>query len=346
MNTLDLALLPATDPTNIYRHRDALYAADLLIAGLIHLDLFSWLNGRSATKEEICEAFKIQERPTDVMLTLFTAMGFLERNGDEVKLTALAAEHMVKGSPWFLGPYYATFKERPVAKDFLTVFQTGKPANWASLKGEDAWTKAMDKTEFALQFTSAMDCRGVYLGRHVAKALDWRRYRRLLDVAGGSGIYACCMAAANPHLKATVFERPPVDQVASLLIQRRGYASAVGVASGDMLAQPLPDGYDVHMYSNVLHDWDIPVVKQLLASSYASLLPGGLIIVHDAHINADKTGPLPVAEYSAMLMHASEGKCYSTAELERLLHEAGFVDVNFIPTVANRSVLTAAKLKG
>jgi hypothetical protein len=39
----DLTLPPSTDPTTLYRYRDALYAEDLLIVGLVHLDLFSTL---------------------------------------------------------------------------------------------------------------------------------------------------------------------------------------------------------------------------------------------------------------------------------------------------------------
>jgi len=54
-----------------------------------------------------------------------------------------------------------------------------------------------------------------------------------------------------------------------------------------------------------------PQVEQLLAKSYAALAPGGTIVVHGAHIHAAKTGPLPVAAYSALLMTISEGKCYS-----------------------------------
>lgn len=66
-------------------------------------------------------------------------------------------------------------------------------------------------------------------------------------------------------------------------------------------------------------------------------------MVHDAHLNATKTGPLPVAKYSALLMSVTEGKCYSTAEMETLLGEAGFRAFHFAPTVADRSVFTGRK---
>src|SRR5688572_15733883 len=124
----------------------------------------------------------------------------------------------------------------------------------------------MEDTAFASQFTAAIDCRGVYLGRAVSGALDLHVYSRLLDIAGGSGIYACCVVVAHPHMRATVFEKPPVDKVASRLVAERGYADRVSVLSGDMFADSLPDGHDVHLFSNVLHDWEEPVVRKLLAS--------------------------------------------------------------------------------
>jgi hypothetical protein len=69
-----------------------------------------------------------------------------------------------------------------------------------------------------------------------------------------------------------------------------------------------------------------------------------MIIVHDAHINADKTGPLPVASYSALLMNITEGKCYSVAEMTRYLQAVGFGGFSFAETAADRSILTAVKL--
>jgi hypothetical protein len=71
-----------------------------------------------------------------------------------------------------------------------------------------------------------------------------------------------------------------------------------------------------------------------------------MLVVHDAHINADKSGPLHVAEYSALLMHSTEGKCYSIGEMEELLGGLGFENVRFTPTAAARSIITARKPGG
>jgi len=343
MKPHDLTRQPKTDPIDLYRYRDGLYAVDLLTAAITGLDLFTWLSRNPADKKALCEHFGITERPTDVMLTLFTAMGYLERRGERFHLTEKAREHLVSDSPWFLGPYYASLKQRPVCQDMLNVLRTGRPANWGSYKDEKEWAKAMETEPFANQFTAAMDCRGVYLGQAAARRLDLKDHRHLLDIAGGSGIYSCAFVAHHPRLRATVLEKPPVDGVATRCIAQRGFADRVSVVARDMFAEPFPADCDVHLFSNVLHDWDEPLVRKLLKKSFAALPSNGLIVVHDAHINSDKTGPLPVAAYSALLMNITEGKCYSVAEMQGYLQEAGFGPAGYFPTAADRSVMTAAK---
>lgn len=339
----DLRTAPHTDPVDIYRVRDGIYAADMLLAAIVHLDLFSWLEKNPATREDVCRAFDTTPRPTDVMLTLFAAMGLVEERQDGFQLTPLAREHLVKTSPWFLGPYYESLKNRPVALDLLKVLRTGKPANWGSQKDGKDWHLAMETEEFAAQFTAAMDSRGVYLAQAVAKSIDLSRRRHLLDIAGGSGVYACSLVTHHPHLAATVFEKSLVDRIAARAIANRGCSAMVNVVAGDMLAGALPTDADVHLYSNVLHDWDEPVVRQLIVKSFDALPSGGLLVIHDAFLNAAKDGPLHVAEYSVLLMHSSEGRCYSTREMEQYLTDAGFRDATYRDTAAARGVMAATK---
>jgi len=339
----DLLRSPSTDPTTIYRYRDGLYAADLLTAAICHLDFFNWLDHHPGNLTAICKGLGLKERPVDVMLTLFTAMSLVRSEGEVYLLTELAKEHVCQNSPWCIAPYFASVKDRPVCLDMVEVLRTGKPTRWASLRSEQEWAKAMENPGFASQFTAAMDCRGVYLAPALAERLDCGRYHHVLDVAGGSGIYACAIVARHEHMRATILEKPPVDRLASQSLTERGFAAKVSIEAGDIFQDPFPEGCDVHLFSNVLHDWDVPQVVQLLAKSYAFLMPGGMIVIHDAHINAAKSGPLPVAAYSALLMTITEGKCYSEQEMANFLTRAGFSRVEHVPTVADRSVITAKK---
>lgn len=337
----DLTASPSTDPLSIYRYRDGLYAVDLVTAAL-SLDFFTWLAAQPSSLEQICTSHGFKERPADVMMTLFNTNGWVRQENGVFHLTETGHEHLTSSSPWFLGPYYASLHDRPIARDYLEVLRTGRPAGWSGDKAAFDWHKAMEQPDFARSFTAAMDCRGRYLAQALAKKLDLKGRNRLLDIGAGSGIYACSIAAQHPHLQAVVFDQSPVDRIAAALITERGCSDRVSVATGNMF-DGLPTDCDVHLYSNVLHDWDLPEVRQLLALSHAALPPGGLLIIHDAIINADKTGPLHVAEYSCLLMHSTQGKCYSSGEYAQLLTEAGFVPGEYMDTVVGRGYMVAVK---
>ena len=334
---------PVSDPLPLFRYRDGIAAVDLLGAAIAHLDFFTWLADHPSTPGAVCAHFGIHARPADVMLTLFNAMGLVTQSGGVFHLTLRAREHLAATSPWNLAPYFASMKDRPQTLDMLKVLRTGKPANWGSYDAQ-AWAQAMERPDFAASFTAAMDCRGVLLGPAMAKRLDLAGRKALLDVAGGSGIYACAVVARHPHLRAAVMEKPPVDRIARECIEKQSCAGKVEVITQDMFTGAWPGGFDVHLISNVLHDWDEPTVRDLLEKSHAALPTGGLLLIHDAFINADKTGPLHIAEYSALLMQITEGKCYSLREMRGCLGSTGFEWVDHQPSAVGRSVIVARRV--
>jgi hypothetical protein len=334
---------PVSDPLSLYRLRDGLMAVDLLAAAVVHLDLFTWLADHPATLGAICAHFGLQTRPVDVLMALSGALGLTTQAGGVYHLTLRAREHLTQGSPFSLLPYYRTLGQRPQTLEFLEVLRSGRPANWGS-QHSAAWVEAMQEEAFADEFTAAMDCRGVLLGPALARGMPLEQTRRVLDVAGGSGIYACALVAQFPGLEAAVYERPPVDRIAARSIQRRGFESRVKVVAGDMFHEDWPTGFDAILLSNVLHDWDEGDVQGLLGRAARVLPSGGWLMVHDAFLNADKTGPLPVAQYSALLMHSTPGRCYSVGELRVWMEAAGVEWVRQVPTAVDRSCVLGRKL--
>jgi hypothetical protein len=333
---------PAHDPSALYRYRDGISGVDLLIASVIHLRLFDLLARGPISEPDLCRELDIQARPGDVMVTLLASLGLVSRANGLIHATALATEHLAPDAPWNLTPYYASMKDRAQVLDMLKVMRTGKQAMWSG-EAAKAWAEAMEREDFARSFTAAMDSRGILMGPRLAEAVDLSRQGTFLDIAGGSGIFACAVKHRHPGLHAAVLEKKPVDEVCRRSIANRGFAGRVEVLTADMFQDDWPTAFDTHLLSNVLHDWDVPEVLTLLRRSHAALPAGGMLLIHDAFLNAAKTGPVEVAEYSALLMQITEGKCYSTAEMDTLLREAGFRVTDHRPTAVHRSVMVAFK---
>jgi predicted O-methyltransferase YrrM len=180
------------------------------------------------------------------------------------------------------------------------------------------------------------------LAPRLANALVDVPGNQLLDIAGASGVYASALVEARPGLQATVLERAPVVSAARTLLTERGYANRVQVVEGNMF-EHLPGDHDLHLLSHVLHDWDEDAVRRILGACFHALPRGGWLVDHDAHVNADKTGPLPIARYSVLLAHSTRGKCWSVGELEVLLHDAGFRGIVHREVGPDRSVVLARK---
>lgn len=337
---------PATDPTRLFDIAEGMHAIEALTAAVGWLHLFERLAENPSTEPQICAELELAPRPAHVLMTLLRALDLVNRDHEGVYcLTRLAREHMLPASPWSLVPCFNALKERPACLEMLHVLRTGKAMGGPETDqgAPPPWAEGMSQEDFAEFFLNAIDSRNSYLSYAVANALDLRGYGRLLDVAGGSGIYSCALARRNPDLSATVLEKPPVDSVARRMIERRGLAGRVTVASGDMLSSALPAGYDVHLYSNVIHDWDESEVRRLFSSSFAALPPNGQIVIHDALLNEDEQTLLAVAQYSVLLMSFTSGRCYSVAEVRALLLDVGFTKIVHAPTVVHRSLVTASK---
>jgi len=334
---------PKTSPEQIFRLREGSFADDLFITAVSYFDFFNFLKKHPSDFENIAKSLNIKKRPLDVMLTLFKSYGFIMEKNNKYHLSDVSDNYLTSQSPFDLSSFVSSLKNNPVCSEMKKVLITGKPANWAASKKGKRWATSMEFDDFAESFTAGMNSRGAYLANGLLKMIDLKKYKKMLDIGGASGIYSITLLINYPDLNAAVFEKPPVDKMARYTINKSGLNDRMKVIPGDMFKDKFPGGYDVHFISHVLHDWDFKEIKFILKNSFDNLEPGGMVIIHDAHINATKTGPVSVAEYSILLMFFSEGKCYSIDEMKKILEETGFKDIKYRPTILNRSIITGIK---
>ncbi len=117
-------------------------------------------------------------------------------------------------------------------------------------------------------------------GRAKNVAPRWPRCTRsttpgvLLDVGGGTGIYSIAWLLRHPELRAIVWDRPEVLKVAREMAEQYGVADRLELLAGDMFRDPVPEGADVVLFSNVLHDWDVADCWTLVSRARRRSGPG------------------------------------------------------------------------
>src|SRR5262249_11658402 len=147
----------------------------------------------------------------------------------------------------------------------------------------------------------------------LCEVFDFGSARCLLVVGGASAVLATTVLQAYPHLWGSTFNLPVVSPLAREYVADAGLADRLAVVSGGMYRDALPTGADVIVLSWVLHDWDDRRALALLRRCHAVLEPGGAVLVLEALLEEDGTGPAAAAELSLGLLVATQGGRERTA---------------------------------
>jgi predicted O-methyltransferase YrrM len=340
---------PATDPTRIFEHFRNGYATDLLTVAAADFDVFGRLARGPKPFDELRTEIGLAERAANVLVTALRAMDLLVVTSDRrLDLTPAAREHLVPGAYFEVGGYIGLVAEAPNVRALAERLRTNRPAgNRAEDTGaafifREGMESAMDREASARRLTLSLAGRAKNVAPYLAANVPLGDAKLLLDVGGGTGIYAIACVQQNPNLRAVVWDRPEVLKVAREMVEAYGVADRVDLVPGDMFADPVPAGADVILLSNILHDWDVPECRVLLNRCADALPADGRVLIHDVFLDDDLGGPLPVALYSTALFTLTEGRAYSAGEYRGWLREAGFTPADqIVPTLVHCGVLEA-----
>ena len=171
-----------------------------------------------------------------------------------------------------------------------------------------------------------------WVAEQLLQAYPVHRHRRLLDVGGGEGALAACLARAVPHLQVQVFDLPEVAKRAQVRFAREGLAARCSASGGDFLRGALPSGCDAISLVRVLHDHDDAAVLDLLAAVHAALPAGGRLLIAEPLADAPGAPAMGPAYFGLYLWAMGSGRARTVAQLRALLERSGFVDVQARPT--------------
>jgi len=341
---------PQTDPTPIFDAFRGNFSTELLSAAVAHFGIFDFLSDESRSFAELQAHCGIAERGAIVVITALRAMKLLQRLADgRFGLTELAREHLVTGAPFDVSGYIGLGSESAGVKEMLACLRSNTPAGatdpekGAAFIFREGIESSMETETSARHMTLMLAGRARNCAPALAHGVPMHGAKTLLDVGGGSGIYSIACLQKNPELEAIVWDRPEVLKIAAEKAAEYGVADRLTCVAGDMFKDPVPNRCDIVLFSNILHDWDVPECRILVERCAASLGPGGRMLIHDVFLDDAMDGPLPVALYSGALFFLTEGRAYSAAEYREWLRAAGLTPGEIVRTMVHCGVLQATK---
>ena len=338
----------APDPSKIMQVGSGFWPSKVLLVA-VEFGLFTRLADGPLTGRELEGALDLHPRGTFDFLDALVALGFLEREGDgEQGRYSNAADtdlYLDRGKPQYIGGILEMFNARLFGywNNLGTALRTGQPQTEIKETGESIFAELYKDEQGLESFLNAMT--GISAGNFMAFAqkFDFSPYSTMSDVGGASGQLSIFVAQANPELRLTSFDLPPVAPIAERRIAAAGLSNRIAVASGDFFADPLPAA-DVITMGMILHDWNLERKKHLIGSAYEALPEGGcLVAIENIIDDARRENLFGLLMSLNMLIEFGEAFDFTSADYRGWCVEAGFTRFDTIHLAGPASAVVAYK---
>jgi len=295
----------------------------ILLTGA-ELNLFTLLAHRNLTDVEIAEQTGTALRPLSVLLNALTALGVLVKEDNRYRCAPPASSFLADEAAGTVLP--------------MVLHMAHLWHRWSELTDllrderiPESRPHHFDEAAELKAFIGAMHVIAKSRADEIAAEVHAETAEALLDVGGASGTYTMAFLRVNSRMRATLFDRDEVMEMARERLDQEGLLHRVTLIPGDFYRDEFPPGHDLAWVSAIIHQNSPDQNLDLYRKVFRSLIPGGRIVIRDHVMESDRTKPLEGAVFAVNMLVATEGGgTYTFDEIRDGLFRAGFSRINFI----------------
>lgn len=289
-----------------------------ILLSAYELDLFSCIGQSALTSKQVAGKIHADPRATDRLLNALSVLRFLDKKNGKFSNTSESGKYLVKGEP----EYMAGIMHQVHLWDTWTTLTDCVKEGTSVI---DRPENVNDRDSGYLEaFIGAMHYRARENAMESIGRINLENVRRVLDVGGGSGVFALAFVRAGEDLTATVFDLPNVIPITRKYIREAQMDKKIDTAEGDYNADQLPAGYDIVFLSAIVHSNSHQENRQLISKCADSLNPGGRIIIKDQVMKDSRIEPASGALFALnMLVNTRAGDTYTEKEMKEWFDHAG-----------------------
>lgn len=310
------------------------YKLTYLIMSANNIGLFDILNNNGKTLKQIAMELNLEEDRIEPILNALTFYKIISKNNNEYYLEEYN-EVLNKDSEYNqLG--YIKFAE--------TIIKRYENLENAIKNKEAATNSFKDLTEKeAGNFMQGMNANAINPSKFIAENYDFHNHK-ILDVAAGAGTYSIAVAKKYETVTAKMIDLPEMVKIQNKRIYQEGLQDRLISESYDYNINFPTGNYDDVFLFAVVHQEPEENVKKLLENIYHVLKPNGRLFLTSFFLNEDKISP----EYSVrfaveMLINTEKGKAYTHNEIQELMKESQFKEIERVDEIPGPATLYIAK---
>jgi hypothetical protein len=268
---------------------------------------------------------------------------FRQRRDGRYDLTPLAdalrrdAEVSVAGFARWLG----SPQHREHWSHFTDAIRTGR-AIIPALRGKSAFEYLAGESELGGIFNQAMTSLSELSIASVIGAYDFSPYATIVDVGGGQGRLLSAILAATPRARGILFDQPQVVAGAPAVLSEHGVEDRVRVEEGSFF-DAVPEGGDVYVLKNVIHDWSDDDAVRILSSVCTAAGAGKHVLLVELVI-PEHDREFVGNWFDLEMLVALDARERAAAEYGRLLSCAGFEMTRVVQTASPLSIVEAVAI--
>jgi hypothetical protein len=315
------------------------YRATCMIATAIEIGLVDALRVGPLREERLAERLGAHLPSLRRFLRALAVLGLTERQEEGVGLTSMGR---------LLIDVDAGVRERAIlaGAEYLPAWQalrhsvtTGEAAH-DHVFGMSAWERRQLLPELGACLNRTMADDQVRSGHALSSAVDFSRFRLVVDVGGGQGALLAEILAQWPQPAGLVFDQPHVVAGAAGVLAAAGVQHRCRVAGGSFF-DAVPAGGDAYLLQHVLHNWNDERSAVILANCRAAMSPGAVLLVVENLLPADGDPSPHLALLDLHMLVMLGGRERTRDEYRTLLQSAGFELKRTVGTRTRVEVLEA-----
>ena len=295
----------------------------------VSLGVFDQLASAPMSAPELALVLKCNADALGRLLDGCVGLRLLQRDDDKYSVADVAKKYLVASSPDTLAGY--------IIYSDSSLYKLWSHLDDAVREGTNRWEQTFGSREslFAHFFKSEEATRNFLGGMHgfgqiasssIVETFDLRGFHQMVDLGGATGHLCIAACERYPQLRATVFDLPQVERFANEHLGRSSARERLHFTAGDFFTDELPSA-DLYTLGRILHDWDEVKIRLLLEKIHAALPPGGAVLIVEALLEDDHSGPVYALMQSLNMLICTDGKERSCPEYKALLQQTGFETV-------------------